>query len=101
MLDETPRLRFGVLLVVALAFVAFPLGTVLAGVFLVPPDSGLAGPTIALSYGALAVAASAALSVALATWLSHRALVVVSYWALGGAVLALLGMGIRILQLQQ
>lgn len=101
MLDKTPRFLLSILLGISLAFVAFPVGVVLAGIFLVPEGSGLAGPTIALSYGALAVAVSTALSVVMANWLSRRALVLASYWAFGGAVISLLGIAIRILQLRE
>lgn len=101
MFDEMPRHLLGIVLGIALALVAFPTGVVLAGVFLVPEGSGLAGPTIALSYGALAVAASTVVSVVVANWASRRTLVLSSYWALGGAVVSLVGIGIRILQLRE
>jgi hypothetical protein len=89
-----------VLLAVALALVGFPLGTTLAGRFIVPAGSGLAGPAIAVSYGLFAVATTTVVSAVLARYLERRSLVTILYCALGGALLSIFAIGIRILQLR-
>ncbi len=101
MLDEAPRLILGVLLGVTLALIGFPLGVALGGIYLVPLGSGLAGPTIALSYGLVAVVITSVLSVVLAMYLPRPTLLAAAYMSLGGAFVAVLGVGVRWLQLQR
>ncbi len=99
MLENASRVSLGVLLAIASAVIGFSLGTVLARILFVPPDSGLAGPTIALSYGAVAVVMTTVLSAVLARFLPRGSLLVTTYIAFGGALVTMLGFGLRVLQL--
>jgi len=68
------RAPLTVLLALALAFLGLAAGTVLAGAWLVPEGSGLAGPAIALAYGLLGAVAALAGGVILGIRASIRTL---------------------------
>jgi len=101
MLDDLRRSYLGTLLGVALAVVAFPFGVVVGGIYFVPAGSGLAGPTVALSYGLIAVVVTSVFSGLLAMYLERRLLLIAVYMAIGGASVALIGVGVRLLQLRE
>ena len=101
MFDDLRRSVLGTLLGVALAIIAFPLGTVLGGIYFVPAGSGLAGASVAMSYGLIAAVVTSIVATVLAFYLERRSLLVALYMAIGGASVALAGVGVRLLQLNE
>jgi len=78
------------LLIVSLGAIGFVVGTII-GVPLVPVDSGLAGPAIAMTYGLLGTVFSVLIAILLCWWLSRPRLkvtaLIFTFIALAGYVI--------------
>lgn len=85
----------------ACAFWGLAIGTSLAGLYLVPPRSGLVGPVVALAWGLLAALVAAVLGLVVALRLGPHALRWVAVAALGALLLGLALSAYRYQQVQQ
>lgn len=84
------------LLVLCSLWIGLVAGMAIGGLFFVPAGSGLAGPAIALGYGAMGAIAGLALAIVLALKLPVRPLRVAAVIALVLSALAVLFIGYRV-----
>ncbi len=95
------RALWSVLLVLCSLWLGLVAGMAIGGRLFVPEGSGLAGPAIALGYGAMGALAGAVLSGLLAWKLPVRSLRLAAWIALLLSALAVLFIGYRVVEQQQ